>query len=72
MSKYKYAKDALLQAVEAAGRDGCTREDLLLAMLVTCVAEYRAAAGAEAAAAALRYELGELDGSIDTQFIRSR
>lgn len=72
MSKYRHAKEALSQAVEAAARDGVSTEDLLLAMLVTCVADYRTAAGAQAAAAALRYELGELDGSIDTQFIRSR
>lgn len=72
MSKYRHAKKGIEGALEAAAQDGCSKEDLLLAMLVTCVAEYRAAAGSEAARAALRYELGELDGDIDTQFIRSR
>lgn len=72
MSKYSVAKAALAQALEAGEKDGCSKEDVLLALLVTCVADYRSLAGAEAAAAALRYELGELDGAIDTQFIRSR
>lgn len=72
MSKYSIAKEAVSGALEAGGREGLSTEDVLLALLVTSVADYRAAAGAQAAAAALRYELGELDGAIDTQFIRSR
>ncbi|MCB1684604.1 MAG: hypothetical protein R3E82_07600 [Pseudomonadales bacterium] len=72
MSKYSVARGAITRALEAGEGDGCSREDVLLALLVTCVADYRSLAGAEAAATALRYELGELDGAIDTQFIRSR
>ena len=72
MSKYSIAKDALAQAVETGGESGLDRADILLAMIVSAVSEYRAEAGAKATHAALSYELGEVAGSIDTQFIRSR
>ena len=72
MSKYKYAKAAIEQAATAGAADGCERQEMLLALIVSCVAEYRSEAGSEATKAALQYELGELQGGVDTQFIRSR
>lgn len=72
MSKYAIAKNALEQAVAAGSEAGCDRADILLAMIVSAVSEYRSEAGAKATADALNYELGELAGAIDTQFIRSR
>lgn len=72
MSKYQLANSAIEQAVTAGVAEGIDKEDLLLALLVAGVAAYRAEAGSRATRDALLYELGEVDGSIDTQFIRSR
>lgn len=72
MSKYQLANTAIEQAATAGVAEGIDKADLLLAMLVASVAAYRAEAGSRATRDALLYELGEVDGSIDTQFIRSR
>ena len=72
MSKYAIAREALGQAVEQGSSEGLDRAEMLLTMIVSAVAEYREVAGKKAAREALTYELGELAGAIDTQFIRSR
>ena len=72
MSKYSIVNNALAQAVETGRESGVDRADILLAMIVTAVSEYRVEAGPQATHAALSYELGEVAGAIDTQFIRSR
>ena len=72
MSKYAIAKAAMEQALTEGGETGCDRADILLALIVCAVSEYRKEAGPKAAVEALNYELGELTGAIDTQFIRSR
>ena len=72
MSKYQHANAAIDQAVQAAAEEGIEKEDLLLALLVASVAAYRSAAGSKATREALMYELGEVAGATDTQFIRSR
>ena len=72
MSKYALANSAIRTAVEAAAGEGIDRADLLLALMVATVAEYRSAAGSAATRDALLYELGEVSGTVDTQFIRSR
>lgn len=72
MSKYALAKAAIEQAVTAGGDEGLDKEEILLALIVSTVDAYRNAAGRHAVRDALLYELGEVDGSIDTQFIRSR
>ena len=72
MSKYQHANEAIAAALEAGAGEGCDRAEMLLALVVSSIAAYRGEAGTAAAREALRYELGELEGSIDTQFIRSR
>ena len=72
MSKYQHANAAIEQAVAAGEAEGLEKSDVLLALIVSSVAAYRSEAGREAAGDALRYELGEVDGTTDTQFIRSR
>lgn len=72
MSKYAIANEALESAVTKGNGTGWDKSEMLLAMIVTAVNEYRGCAGKEAAREALVYELGELTGSIDTQLIRSR
>lgn len=72
MSKYKHANAAIEQAVAAATAEGIDKEEVLLALIVASVAAYRAEAGSASTREALLYELGEVEGATDTQFIRSR
>jgi len=72
MSKYQHANDAIEQAIEAGADDGLAKEEILLALIVSSVAAYRLEAGRSATRDALLYELGEVEGTTDTQFIRSR
>ena len=72
MSKYQHANSAIEQAVQAGTAEGLSKEDILLAMIVASVAAYRSEAGRKAVRDALLYELGEVEGATDTQFIRSR
>jgi hypothetical protein len=72
MSKYAHAKAAIEQAVSDGIGEGLSREEMLLALIVSTVDAYRSAAGRKAVRDALLYELGEVDGTIDTQFLRSR
>jgi hypothetical protein len=72
MSKYAIAREALGQAVKAGAEAGFDRTEMLLTMIISAVSDYKEAAGKKAARDALSYELSELAGAIDTQFIRSR
>jgi seryl-tRNA synthetase len=72
MSKYKHANAAIEHAVGAATAEGIAKEEVLLAMIVASVAAYRSEAGSASTREALLYELGEVEGATDTQFIRSR
>lgn len=72
MSKYKHANAAIEQAIAAATAEGIDKEEVLLALIVASVAAYRAEAGSASTREALLYELGEVEGATDTQFIRSR
>lgn len=72
MSKYQHANAAIEQAVSAATAEGIEKEEVLLAMIVASVAAYRSEAGSASTREALLYELGEVEGATDTQFIRSR
>lgn len=72
MSKYQHANAAIEQAVTKAVAEGIDKEDVLLAMIVASVAAYRSEAGSASTREALLYELGEVEGATDTQFIRSR
>ena len=72
MSKYQHANAAIEQAVSAGTAEGLAKDDILLALIVASVAAYRSEAGRAATRDALLYELGEVEGATDTQFIRSR
>ncbi|HEY5644490.1 MAG TPA: hypothetical protein VIS76_00985 [Pseudomonadales bacterium] len=72
MSKYAHAKSAIEQAVAAGTKEGLSRQEMLLALIVSTVDAYRTEAGKRAVREALLYELGEVEGNIDTQFLRSR
>jgi len=72
MSKYGIVNAALAGLVAEGEGAGWNRDEMLLATIVSAVNEYKNCAGKTAAREALVYELGELDGAIDTQLIRSR
>lgn len=72
MSKYSIAKAAIEQAVNTAAEKNVTRDEVLLAILVSVINDYQQAAGRKAARTALTYELDNLGGEIDTVFLRSR
>lgn len=72
MSKYSIAKSAIEQAVNSAAEKNVSRDEVLLAILVSVINDYQQAAGRKDARTALTYELDNLGGEIDTAFLRSR
>ena len=72
MSKYGIARTAIDQAVKSAGEENVTRDEVLLALLVSVITDYQQAVGRKAARTALMYELDTIGGEIDTVFLRSR
>ena len=72
MSKYGIARTAIDQAVKSAGEENVTRDEVLLALLVSVITDYQQAVGRKAARTALMYELDNIGGEIDTVFLRSR
>ena len=72
MSKYSIAKAAIEQAVNAAAERNISREDVLLALMISVINDYAQAVGRKAARTALTYELDNIGGEIDTVFLRAR
>lgn len=72
MSKYKHANAAIERAISEGCAEGLEKGEILLALIVASVSAYRSEAGKGATRDALLYELGEVEGVTDTQFIRSR
>ena len=72
MGKYTYADSAIRIAIAEGVSEGFDREDMLLALIVHAVAGYKETAGRNDARVALRYELDNLGGNVDTTFLRSR
>lgn len=72
MSKYQLAQRCIDRAVEGAAELHLTRDEILETIIVSAVEALKNAAGAKRAADALRYELSNLGGEVDTVFLRSR
>ena len=72
MSKYELARSCIEQAVDGAAKLHLTREEMLETIIVSAVDALKSAAGATRTADALRYELSNLGGDVDTVFLRSR
>ena len=72
MGKYTYADSAIRIAIAEGVSEGFDREDMLLALIAHAVAGYKETAGRDEARVALRYELDNLGGYVDTTFLRSR
>lgn len=72
MSKYAVAKQCLADAVAAGKAQNASEEEVLEALLVLAIAQFAKCAGRKRAADALRYELSNIGGDVDTVFLRSR
>ncbi len=72
MSKYSVAGTAIDGALIDGSAAAVAPDEQLLALIVLSIARYQEVAGAEEARKALRYELSNLSGTVDTVFLRSR
>ena len=72
MGKYSQANAAIETAITDGSSEGFSRADMLLALIVSAVDGYKETAGRDEARVALRYELDNLGGNVDTTFLRSR
>jgi hypothetical protein len=72
MSKYALAKQCLAEAIAAGKQQNVTEDEMLEALIVLAAGEFAKCAGPKRAADALRYELSNIGGDIDTVFLRSR
>jgi hypothetical protein len=72
MGKYTLAKDLIEQSVSSGSEHGWDREDMLVALIVSAVEDLKKTSGSKVAHQALTYELDNLGGKIDSQFLRSR
>ena len=72
MSKYQVARRCVADAVAAASEAKVSPDELYEALIVVAVEGLVKSAGAKRAADALRYELSNVGGDVDTVFLRSR
>ena len=72
MGKYSHANVAIEAAVTDGDGEGFSRAEMLLALIVSAVHGYKETAGRDEARVALKYELDNLGGNLDTTFLRSR
>ena len=70
MSVYRQARETLAQIEKEAGDSSADRA--VEAMLVIAIERLAALGGAERARETLTYELSNLNGTVDTVFLRSR
>ncbi len=72
ITKYALARHEIELLCQKADDADIDKSEALLALLVSVVEAYRNSAGKDQAIDALKYELGDLAGSTDTTFVRSR
>ncbi len=72
MGKYAHANVAIEAAIADGESEGFGRADMLLALIVSAVDGYKKDVGRDEARVALKYELDNLGGNVDTTFLRSR
>jgi hypothetical protein len=72
MSKYAVAKQCLADAVAAGQASNASEDEVIEAVIVLAVDRLAKCAGRKRAADALRYELQNIGGDVDTVFLRSR
>jgi hypothetical protein len=72
MSKYSIAKQCMAAALTAANEEKINDSDALEAMIITLIAEMTKTAGASRTAQVIDYELRNISGGLDKDFLRSR
>lgn len=72
MSKYSIAKQCIADALAAAGEENIHDSDALEALIISAIAKITETAGAERTAEIIDYELRNLSGALDKDFLRAR
>ena len=72
MSKYSIAKQCMSNALIAASEEKISDSDTLEALLITVVAQMTETAGASRTAEIIDYELRNISGVLDKDFLRAR
>jgi hypothetical protein len=72
MSKYELARRSVADLIAAAPAQNLTEAEILETLVVVAVEALAKGAGRDKAADALRYELSNVGGDVDTVFLRSR
>ena len=72
MSRYALAKACIAKLLDDAGAEGYDSADAVEALIVIAIERLNQLAGKERTVDALRYELENLGGTIDTVFLSSR
>jgi hypothetical protein len=72
MSKYEIARRTIDAGVAAGRESDVTEAEILETLIVVAVERFAKCAGRERVADALRYELSNVGGDVDTVFLRSR
>jgi hypothetical protein len=72
MSKYSIAKQCMAAALTAANEEKVNQSDALEALLITVIGEMTKTAGVTRTAEVIDYELRNISGGLDKDFLRSR
>ncbi|GAC31844.1 hypothetical protein [Paraglaciecola polaris] len=72
MSKYSIAKQCIADVLAAADQEKVNHSDALEALIITAVAEMTESAGAPRTAEIIDYELRNISGALDKDFLRAR
>ena len=72
MQAYKIAENAIDAALERGAECGWSEQDTLRSLVVSAVARHGRAAGAANTRSMLEFELSNLSGAVDYDFVRSR
>ncbi|WP_293749779.1 hypothetical protein [uncultured Paraglaciecola sp.] len=72
MSKYSIAKQCIADALATASAEKIKHNDALEALIITAIAEMTKTAGATRTAEIIDYELRNISGVLDKDFLRAR
>ena len=72
MSKYSIAKQYMSAALTAANEENINNSDALEALIITVIAQMTKTAGASRTAEIIDYELRNISGALDKDFLRAR
>ena len=72
MSKYSIAKQCIANALENAEQENINHSDVLEALIITAIGNMTETAGAKRTSEIIDYELRNLAGALDKDFLRAR